>query len=341
MGPAVSYRTFIADVASSIRAYCAGYADSRRLHRLIDLASTTVQTSMPGRLRITASTQATSTSTLSTSLVSSLFPANGLDSPLRRAIDRLGDTDDLGIFQLFRKIVVQTASNELFHRWAEYDAYSARLWRNLHRAIRLDSRLVAFPLRHPEWVALAGNDRITSGRMLAGHADLISILATIDLGKSTLRDIAFDILSRVTDTADYCSAITIEKLFSALKEVSSQLAASELHHSPRQCEEDPISGMALNRALSGAKQKTREKLHRYGRKCGLSEDNYTRFETALDDLLCDCANGGQAQSYFQYLQAYWPGLTRDRYAKACRTRFEYLAKFAKQQLKEMASREMI
>ena len=339
MGPSVSYRTFIADAAASIRAYCTGDADPRLLHRLVDLASATVQTSMPGRLRATASTQATSTATLSTSLVSSLFPVNGLESPLRRALDRLGDTDDLGLFQLFRKIVVQTASNELFHRWAEYDPYSARLWRNLHRAIRLDNRLVGFPDKHPQWVALKGKDRITTGRMLTGHGDLISILTTIDLGHSSLREIAYDVISQVADIPDYCSAVAIEKLFSAVKEVSSQLAASELHHGPRQSFDDPISGIALNQALRAARQRTREKLHQYCQKCSMPEGEQARFESALDDLLCDCADGGQAQSYFQYLQVHWPKLTRTGYAKACRTRFEYLAKFAKQQLKEMVENE--
>jgi hypothetical protein len=339
MGPSVSYRTFIAGAANCIRAYCGGDADPRCLNRLIDLAATTVQAAMPGRLRIAADTQATSTSTLSTSLVSSLFAANGPDSPLRHAVDRPGDIDDLGIFQLFRKTVVQAASNELFHRWAEYDPYSARLWRNLHRAIRQDDRLVTFPAGHPRWVALAGDNGVSSDRMSIGYADLASILVNIDLRQSKLGDIVFEVLSHAADIEGFCGAIAIDKLFAALREVSSQLAASELHESGGHCDEDPVSCIALGRALSNARRETHVKLHQYSRKCKLTGDEYACFETALDNLLSDCADGGQAQSYFRYLQAYWSDLTPARYAEIYRTRFEYLANSAKQQLREAAANE--
>lgn len=123
--------------ANALRAVCRGSAAAPDLARLIKLAAAVVCRRLSGRLGTASRFEGTTRDQLETSLVAGLFSGQEGESPIAEALADYLDHEDLVLYLRFQAVLVCAASQELFHRWHENDALSARLWCNLQRALRM------------------------------------------------------------------------------------------------------------------------------------------------------------------------------------------------------------
>ena len=130
----------VSDVAQTIRDRCHSGERARGVDRLIALASHIALRRLHGRLAAAARSAGASPRDMATSAVAGLFSPGDGQAPIVTALVDYLDSDDTSLFLRFQAVVIGAASQELFHRWHENDSLSARLWRNLQRALRHDER---------------------------------------------------------------------------------------------------------------------------------------------------------------------------------------------------------
>jgi len=213
----------------------------------------------------------------------------------------------------------------VYKRQGENDALSARLWRNLHRVIRQDERVVVFPVDKPEWVTLTNIADFRANETPLSHDELVRIINEQGAHYGNLTDLVHAILLQVARTAGLQKPVQVEILFSALRETTSEIKAQQLANEVPRNRDDPLLSVAIDRATDQAFQNVEIKLARYQDTGKLHPDVVEVFRLALSDLVADCADGGPAQSYYEYLHVHKPSLTLEDYRQTLRTRFEYLA----------------
>lgn len=316
---------FIAEVANYLRRYCDGVLDTRGVHRLVSLAASIVQRQLWGRIRAAARHQETAVEQIATSVVAGLFTVETCDSPLASVFTGAPNTDDASLFLQFRAIVIRVASQELFHRWDESDAMSARLWRNLHRVILHDQRLVCFPADKPVWVCLAEETELQPNLPPPSYDDVMRILNELDTQHKSFGDLIHATVALLADIHDCQNAVQIEVLFSAMRDSLTTTKAEDLATCSSPNYDDPHLRIAIDRATKRVQEDVATMLDRYRQSGKLEPDAVDAFKSALGDLLSDCADGGPAQSYYKYLHEYLPGLALDDYRLRYRAKFEYTA----------------
>lgn len=326
---------FIAEVASYLRQYCDGALDTRGVRRLVRIAASIVQNRLWGRIRAAARQQETTVEQIATSVLAGLFTSEECDSPLCNALKRTPTSDDTVLFLQFRAIVVRTASQELFHRWDESDAMSARLWRSLHRVIRHDQRLVSFPADKPEWVCLAEETELRPSLPPPNYNDVMRILNESAVQHKNTGDLIHAAVALIADVHDCQNAIQIEVLFSAMRDSLTTMKAESLTACSPHNNDDPLLRIAIDRAIKRVQEDARTKLDRYRQSGRLEPTAANAFKSALGDLLSDCADGGPAQSYYKYLHEYLPELALDDYRLRYRAKFEYMAEMTRSRFIEI------
>jgi len=292
---------------------------------LVGLAASIVQEKLWGRLHSAARKQETCIEHIAISVVAGLFTERGSVSPLAKTLEDALKFDDVTLFLRFLNVAVKTASQELFHRWGESDPLSARLWRNLHRVIRQDERLVVFPVDKPEWVSPKKVVDLQAGLPPVSYDEIVRIISGQGQHQHSLADLITAILANVVSTPGCQNAVRIEILFSALRETTSEVTALQLANEVSCDRDDPLLSVAIDRATKQVFQNVETKLGRYQGTGKLHPDTVEVFRLALSDLVADCADGGPAQSYYEYLHVHKPGLALEDYRQTLRTRFEYLA----------------
>lgn len=325
MKASTQHTNLVTEVAGCAREYCQGAANRRDVGRLVRLAASIVQEKHWGRLHAAARTQETSVEQMATSVLSGLFRKDAPDSPLAKALANVLQFDDVTLFLRFKSVVLRAASQELFHRWGENDPLSARLWRNLHRVVRQDERLVVFPVDKPEWVSPMNVAELQAGLPPVSHDEVVRIISSQGERHRSLADSITAILSNVVSIPGCQNAVRIEILFSVLRETTSEVMVQLLAKEVPSKRDDPLLSVAVDRATEQVFQNVETKLGRYQGTGKLHPDIVEVFRLALSDLVADCADGGPAQSYYEYLGAHQPSLVLEDYRQTMRTRFEYLA----------------
>ena len=322
--PALSSAAFISEAASALRRCCLGTADRRELDRLVKLAAQIARARLWGRLSAAATAQGTSVEQLTLSMMGGLF-SGGPDTPLGKALKPSLETDDVSLFLRFKVVVVRTVAQELFHRWHESDPAGAKLWRNLHRAVRHDKRLVVFPWDKPEWVTLAGKTESKSDLRCLEYKDVANAVAKCGYPLSGLADYIVNILTLWEQAGGAGGAVRVETIFAVLREgVSSEMIADVNARGDTFCL-DPDVQLAVDRARRVALHDLHVRLEKYAADGKLPPAMPNAFRKALTDLMDDCVDGGPAQSYFDYLHLHAHEVSEDEYRKNYRSRFEYLA----------------
>ena len=322
--PALSSELFITEAASALRRFCVGSPDRQDVDRLVKLAAQIARTKLWGRLSAAAVAQGTSVEQFALSAIGGLF-SGGSDAPLGKALRPALESDDVSLFLHFKAVVVRTAAQELFHRWHETDPTSARLWRNLQRAVRHDGRLVVFPCDRPEWVTLASKAESKTDLDCLEYNDLAGAVAKCGYPSSGLADYIVNILTPCEQERGTGVAARIDNLFAILREsVSSEIIADMNTKGESSCL-DPDIQMAVDQAKRVALNDLHIRLGKYANDGKLPPALVNAFRKALIDLLEDCVDGGPAQSYFDYLNPHAPELREEEYRRAYRSRFEYLA----------------
>lgn len=316
---------FIAEVADHLRQYCRGQLSTLEANRLIKLAASIAQQKLWGRLWAASRAQETSIRQEALSVVAGLFHGGGKDSPLGTAVEDDLKSDDGTLFLRFQAVVIRAASQELFHRWSENDPLGARLWRNLHRALRYDSRIVIFPGDKPMWASLTTSTDLREHLPQLCHEEVVKIISELNNRGEGIGNLIVAALSRVANDSNCQNALQIEILFSALRETKIRELAGEVAAGRYKRDRDPQLHIAIEKASKAAHHKVGAKLDRYRAMEKLQPDTVEYFRCALSDLIADCTDGGPAQSYYQYLHSRWSSLTRENYRKIFRARFEYLA----------------
>jgi hypothetical protein len=213
----------------------------------------------------------------------------------------------------------------LFHRWDESDALSARLWRNLHRVIRHDQRLVCFPADRPEWVCLAEETELQPSLPPPSYNDVLRVLNETTTQHKNTGDLIHAAVALITDNHDCQNAIQVEVLFSAMRDSLTAMTAEDLTVCSTHNNDDPLLKISIDRATIRVQEGATTMLDRYRQSGKLEPDAAVAFMGALVDLLSDCADGGPAQSYYKYLHEYLPDLALDDYRLRYRAKFEYMA----------------
>jgi len=319
---------FIGEVAVLIRDFCAERCTRNNADRLIRLAARIAAKNLYGRLYAAAQFQDTAVDNLAMSVVSGLFIRRGEVSPLASAMKDLLQGDDLTIFLKFRTIAINMASQELFHRWPENDAVGAKLWRNIHRIIRQDDLITIFPAERPVWVTLKKTIDQNGCLEIAGHGEILRILNGIGAEHKNLSETIYSLLTQIAEDDHFQGAIRIDTLFSALRIYTGEINSWTQHENayPKNC--DPNLSILIGRAIQRARSKMDKILDKYKRDGKLDARTKIVFRKALDDIIEDLPDGGQAQSYFDYLKFHDHNMEHDYYRSNLRARFEYLAEIA-------------
>ncbi|MEZ5358837.1 MAG: hypothetical protein R3F48_08390 [Candidatus Zixiibacteriota bacterium] len=332
---------FISEVAAAIRQYCSGTCTRLQENRLVNLAASIIQNKLWGRLHAAAREQETSIENLAISIIGPLFSSMGGDSQLLKGLRDAIPDSDITLFLRFQSVVIRTASQELFHRWSENDALSARLWRSLHRIVKKDHRIATFPIDNPEWISLASVNNLRKDLPPVNHDEIVKIICGRGQDWRSLSELIVNILADVEKSPDTQNTVRIEMLFSALRETMRESKANEIANEIVSNNNDPILSLASNRAIKQAIQKSQVRLLKYRSQGKLTNDMIEAFRMALTDLIEDSADGGPAQSYFEYLRSHKLELTIEEYRQILKTRFEYMAELIQRDFLDEMKRQFL
>jgi hypothetical protein len=195
----------------------------------------------------------------------------------------------------------------------------------VHRILRHNSRFILFPADRPEWAALSAVKDLRPDKPLIDFDALAEIASgAYSPGKSTTSLIA-DILTALADNRNYRPCASVEMLFAVLRRTMLAVSQTEAAAADVPAAPDLLLSMAIKQASDKASSEVHKILTRYHQTEKLPADCIGPFQKALADIIADCADGGPAQGYFQYLRSHLPELSPEDYRNIYRTRFEYLA----------------
>ncbi len=317
----------VTEKALLLRRYCRNECSNFELSRLIHLAATIAGQKLWGKINASARLQGISFDNQAISLVSGLFAGGDTNSHLVKALEGFLDSDDTVLFLRFQSVVRTFAEQELFHRWHESDPVSARLWRNLMRILRCDPGIDIFPCDRPEWVCLSGLNDLRNDTAMIVEKKVAGIIGGLQKAKYSFTDLIKAVLAEIAEDPDCRSAIKIQILFSAFREVADLALREEAEVASTKYRPDPYLKMAIDKSIKATDCELEKRLENYSNAGKLKQNELISFKKALIDILEDCCDGGPAQSYYRYLSVHWPELKQEEYRNVFRARFEYLSEF--------------
>jgi hypothetical protein len=182
---------------------------------------------------------------------------------------------------------------------------------------------------NPEWVSLRAVANLQADLPPVNHDEIVKIISSQELDHCSLADIIVAVLSAVVSAPGCQNAVKVELLFSALRETTREIKARQLADETPCNWSDPLLSIAIDQAIEQVLHNVGVKLSRYQVTKKLHPDVVEVFRLALSDLVADCADGGPAQSYYEYLHVHRAGLTLEGYRRTLRTKFEYLAEWVR------------
>ena len=181
-----------------------------------------------------------------------------------------------------------------------------------------------FPYGKPEYAALASSDGSNLKPRLIEYDNIRTSLQAAGGNYTSLSDRIFDVLTHQGAT-DECVIVRIEDLYGVFREAIFSRANDEIWSESAMSHQNPLMKIAIDRATDSARSLLENCLERYKENGKLDAEICNNWANALMDMLKDCADGGPAVSYFEYVRQYLQNLDHDRYRIEYRTRFEYLA----------------
>lgn len=313
----------VSEIALGLRRWCRGETDRRLTNRLIAVAVEIVlQSYIPGRrIRAAAAAGDTKPDHMAMSLLAELFIGSGPESRLGYALCNVVDTNDAILYSKFCGVVKTVVRQELFHRWTLDDPFSARLWKRLHKAIRRDSRIMAFPADHPDWIAAVS---------LEPSINLDPVdQSTLDRLVSAIyrpQMCTGDLIVTVTNHPN-CrdKAVSVDDLFESLRRCIPSVLADMLADESSSPPPDPDYTLAVEQTVASIRPGIADLVDRYQTAGKILENLSPGFAAALLDLAVDWGEGGPAVSQFEYLQTHLPDIGYDQYRAKHRAMFEYMA----------------
>jgi len=325
MNTARSRQAFIADVAAYLRLFVRGELGPREIDRLVSFSTVIARHKLRGRLQAAAWAEGVPVEEMALSIIGGLFGGDGPESGLAAALRDDLEADDISLFLHFQGVVTRYAAQELFHRWNQNDPASARLWRSVHRAVQHDPHITCFPAGKPEWTAPAADPDLPADLVPLGYADVKNIVGRVYDSRISIGDLVVTVVAEATRTSNGRPALRIEDVFAAVREVIADTSEIELSARLTTIPTDPFLAIAARKAAEQVLADMIVTLKKYESSGKLGPETIGYFNGALTDIIADCADGGPAQSYYQYVCAHWPDLTLDDYRRDFRAKFEYLA----------------
>ena len=198
---------FIREIADFLRARCGENHGKGADDRLIEVAARIAELKLRGRLYAAARSEGVSVRQIAKSYVAELFCGNGPESSLAAALAEHLAGSDIALFGAFEAAVVVTVSRQLFRHWRTNDPVSAKLWNNLHKVLKHDSRFHQFPIDDPEWVTIVDAEMLQEDATQWNDDELLRIACEIPSDGATLGDFIFGLLSEVASQPGKCQAV--------------------------------------------------------------------------------------------------------------------------------------
>jgi len=337
--PRSSINEFASEVARTIRNCCRNKANRRDVDKLVKAAALIVRQKLWGRLYAAARARDVSVEQEAISIIGDIFAGPDGDMRLCRVLGDDLEADDISLFLGFQAKTVRLASQELFHCWSELDPQSAKLWRNLKSALKKDPRLTVFPYNKPEWVTLK-KGKIEKAEIHPLQYGAVKSLFAEEPGEKI--PIGRRVAEALADfkTGAGMAAIKIEDLFRILRETAAVYTEAEAEAAMMTPDEIPLLKIALERATVAASKAIKLSLQKYRDKGKFAPDRCEQLSEALREIIRDCADGGPAISYFEYVRRQITDIDIGRYRSEYRTRFEYLAEQAQEEFYAVLRKEL-
>lgn len=313
------------DIAEGIRQFCRDQSNISAINKLIEIASEIVRQKLRARINAAAYREDVSSRRQSLSVIAGLFTKEGKHR-FCQAISEFLDCDDITLFTKFQSIVVNSARQELFHRWGEADSLKARIWRNVKQALNNDERFAVFPNDNPEYVCLSGSDELRSNLPCLNTSEIAAIAAEIHHLSRNFSDFLVSLLMEIKKM-DHCSfAIRKDDLIAALYMNESLNAEDEIKKWFPERGPDPEIELTRKEIIASIWPKIETRLKKYCETNKLSDEITGYFSLALADLLYDYTLGGPDPGHYKYLRIHWKELTYEDFRSLYWPIFQYLAK---------------
>ena len=123
-------------------------------------------------------------------------------------------------------------------------------------------------------------------------------------------DMIVKVLQEEGELEHFNKIVSIELLFSVLRDQTRELAAAVVRAGGSAGITNPLLAMAVTvtEATTAAQSEVQSRLQRYQTKGSVTPDHANLMGKALSDIIADCADGGPAQSCYEYLKAHSPEL---------------------------------
>jgi len=318
-----SQQRAIAEIATYLRQWCRGETDCRLTNRLIAVAvGIALQSYTPGRrIRAAAAAGDTKSGHMAMSLLAELFVGSGPESRRGYALCDVVDASDAILYSKFCGVAKTVVRQELFHRWVLEDPFSAHLWKRLHKAIRRDSRIMAFPADHPDWIA-AVSIGPTADLDPIDQSTLDRLVSAVYRPKMHTGDIIFAVINHPDCRG---KAIAVDDLFESMRRCIPSALAATLEDESSAPLSDPDYTLAVEQTIASIRPAISGLIDRYQTAGKIPEGLSPGFAAALLDLAVDWGEGGPAVSQFEYLQTHLPDMGYNEYRAKHRAMFEYMA----------------
>ena len=240
---------------------------------------------------------------------------------------------DEEIFISLQRIVINRTKQELVRIFAERDPIGAKILRNIKLALKNSKHFYVFSDFRGEFVTL----RITSHNLREGLPQIPKGLIENRLSPNSCTQsvpaLIEEIFSIVSELDGYRNYLSIGDLLEIVRNtlsgwreltpLSGQEPLDFILSQEMECKKEEV----LQNMRSWLKQS-------YTEKNKMDETALNHYCNALSEMLDHFVDGWAEKSYYEYLSSYMPNLSKEEYMKFERPRFEYIAKTAKNKLRE-------
>ncbi len=240
---------------------------------------------------------------------------------------------DEEVFISLQRIVINRTKQELVRIFAERDPEGAKILRNIKLALKDKVRFYVFSDFRGHFATL----RRTSHNLREGLPQIPKEVIENRLSPNSCAQstpaLIEEILSIVSELDDCRNYLAIEDLSEIVRHTIS--GGRGLALIPQQSPSDAILSQEMADKKEEVLRDIRSWLKQsYIEKNKMDGETLNHYCNALREVLDHFVDGWAEKSYYEYLSAYMPNLSKEEYMKLERPRFEYIAKTAKDRLRE-------
>ncbi len=241
------------------------------------------------------------------------------------------ELDDAELHFALRRLIFSQVNDGLFRRYRQADPNLSKIIRNVKIAARSNPACALVSRNGETWLVAHGEGTLTSQPLAPPELLEIYLTASIE-GLVEMPTVVAGFIECAQTWDRYANGYPVVRLARAIRSALIRLNAVDYDGGE---DRSAFLDGEVERAIARAARRVKDEMHASYVGSGKVDSRlFEQYLQAIQDVMASeyADNDTDAQSYFEALQVYRPGLSKTTYRREHRNRFEYMAKKCRAEL---------